>query len=89
MFYQSAVLCIDFSPLNKHIGSGSVRAPAAIHGLFAIRPSTDAIDNKGVIPFSNHFDTFGIFTRDIETLTQASSVLYNQRAEIPSCFKVR
>ncbi|KKZ66861.1 hypothetical protein EMCG_07467 [[Emmonsia] crescens] len=67
--------------------SGSVRAPAAIHGLFAIRPSTDAIDNKGVIPFSNHFDTFGIFTRDIETLTTASSVLYNQRAEIPSCFK--
>ncbi|EGC47731.1 amidase [Histoplasma capsulatum var. duboisii H88] len=67
--------------------SGSVRAPAAIHGLFAIRPSTDAIDNKGVIPFSKNFDTFGIFARNIETLTTASSVLYNQHAEIPSCFK--
>ncbi|EEH06910.1 amidase [Histoplasma capsulatum G186AR] len=67
--------------------SGSVRAPAAIHGLFAIRPSTDAIDNKGVIPFSKNFDTFGIFARNIETLTTTSSVLYNQHAEIPSCFK--
>lgn len=69
-------------------GSGSVRAPAAIHGLFAIRPSTNAIDNQGVIPFSKNFDTFGIFTRDIETLASASSVLYNQNAQIPACFKV-
>ncbi|KAM0463187.1 hypothetical protein ACHAPV_003314 [Trichoderma viride] len=69
--------------------SGSVRAPAAIHGLFAIRPSTDAIDNQGVIPFSKNFDTFGIFTRDIEILASTSSVLYNQQAEIPACFKVR
>ncbi|KAL7924435.1 amidase signature domain-containing protein [Trichoderma austrokoningii] len=67
--------------------SGSVRAPAAIHGLFAIRPSTDAIDNQGVIPFSKNFDTFGIFTRDIDILSSASSVLYNQKEEIPACFK--
>ncbi|KAH8123687.1 amidase signature enzyme [Trichoderma asperelloides] len=67
--------------------SGSVRAPAAIHGLFAIRPSTNAIDNQGVIPFSKNFDTFGIFTRDIEILASTSSVLYNQKEEIPACFK--
>ncbi|KAL6904137.1 amidase signature domain-containing protein [Trichoderma evansii] len=70
--------------------SGSVRAPAAIHGLFAIRPSTNAIDNQGVIPFSKNFDTFGVFSRDIEILASASSVLYNlynQKAEIPACFK--
>jgi Asp-tRNA(Asn)/Glu-tRNA(Gln) amidotransferase A subunit family amidase len=60
-----------------------------IHGLFAIRRSTDAIDNQGVIPFSKHFDTFGIFTRDIDILASTSSVLYNQQEEIPACFKVR
>lgn len=74
---------------KTNTGSGSVRAPAAIHGLFAIRPSTDAIDNQGVIPFSKNFDTFGIFTRDVEILASASSVLYNQKTEIPACFKVR
>ncbi|CAG7975139.1 unnamed protein product [Penicillium salamii] len=67
--------------------SGSVRAPAAIHGVFGIRPSTGAIDNGGVIPFSKNFDTFGLFTRDIDTLSRASSVLYNQDAEITTCFK--
>ncbi|CAG8371447.1 unnamed protein product [Penicillium salamii] len=67
--------------------TGSVRAPAAVHGLFGIRPSTGAIDNEGVIPFSKNFDTFGLFTRDNDTLKRVSSVLYNQNAEIPACFK--
>ncbi|KAL2369276.1 amidase [Blastomyces gilchristii SLH14081] len=84
----AAVAAYDWLDLSTGTDcSGSVRAPAAVHGLFAIRPSTDAIDNKGVIPFSKNFDTFGIFTRNIETLTAASSVLYNQHAEIHSCFK--
>ncbi|KAJ5113150.1 amidase [Penicillium angulare] len=67
--------------------SGSIRAPAAAHGLFGIRPSTDAIENEGVIPFSKNFDTFGVFTRDMKTLTLASSVLYSQTAEVSSCFE--
>jgi len=80
----------QFDSINwkKYTGSGSVRAPAAINGVFGIRPSTGAIDNQGVIPFSKNFDTFGIFTRDMETLSKASAVLYNMAAGLSACFKV-
>ncbi|KAG8406042.1 hypothetical protein J3458_021382 [Metarhizium acridum] len=84
----AAVAAYDWLDLSTGTDcSGSVRAPAAVHGLFGIRPSTDAIDNEGVIPFSKNFDTFGIFTRDMGTLALTSSVLYNQKGEIPACFK--
>ncbi|KAJ5929901.1 amidase [Penicillium verhagenii] len=68
-------------------GSGSIRAPAAIHGLFGIRPSTDAIGNEGVIPFSKNFDTFGVFTREIGTLVSAASTLYTKEVDGRTCFK--
>lgn len=70
-------------------GSGSIRAPAAVHGLFGIRPSTGAIDNEGVIPFSKNFDTFGVFTRDIGTLVSAAETLYTKKVDNRACFKVR
>ncbi|KAJ5481278.1 amidase [Penicillium sp. IBT 31633x] len=84
----AAIAAYDWLDLSTGTDcSGSVRAPAAIHGVFGIRPSTGAIDNGGVIPFSKNFDTFELFTRDIDTLSRVSFVLYNQNAEIPSSFK--
>ncbi|KAF8166981.1 amidase signature domain-containing protein [Pholiota molesta] len=42
---------------------GSVRKPAALVGVFGIRPSLGSVELSGVVPLSEEMDTAGIFAR--------------------------
>lgn len=67
---------VDFA-LGTDTG-GSVRVPAAFCGLFAMRPTHDAISLDGVLPFAPRFDTVGWFARSIDVLAAVGNVLLPQ-----------
>jgi amidase len=54
---------------------GSVRIPAALNGIFGIRPSHGAVDISGVMPLAPSFDTVGWFARDAALLAKVGDVL--------------
>jgi amidase len=54
---------------------GSVRIPAALNGIFGIRPSHDAVDEAGCMTLAESFDTVGWFARDAATLQRVGEVL--------------
>ena len=56
-------------------GCGSLRAPAAVEGLFLLRPSHGLTSTKGIIPWGAEFDTFGGLARDIAVLERITLVL--------------
>jgi len=64
---------VDFA-LGSDTG-GSVRIPAALNGIFGIRPTHDAIDINGVMPLARSFDTVGWFARRAELLRRVGEVL--------------
>ncbi|HVI91660.1 MAG TPA: amidase [Dongiaceae bacterium] len=64
---------VDFA-----IGSdtaGSIRLPAALTGIFGMRPSHDAVSLEGVMPLAPSFDTAGWFARSATVLRQVGEVL--------------
>ena len=58
-------------------GCGSIRAPAAVGGLFSLRPSHGVTSTKGIIPWGAEFDTFGGLARDVAVLETISRLLYS------------
>ncbi len=64
---------VDFA-LGSDTG-GSVRIPAALNGIFGIRPTHDAVDGNGVMPLARSFDTVGWFTRRADVLRRVGEVL--------------
>lgn len=54
---------------------GSVRAPASFCGLWGIRPTHGRISLDGCMELAASFDTFGLLTRDGETLARALAVV--------------
>jgi amidase len=64
---------VDFA-----IGSdtaGSIRLPAALTGIFGMRPSHDAVSLQGVMPLASSFDTAGWFARSAGVLRRVGEVL--------------
>lgn len=64
---------VDFA-----IGSdtaGSIRIPAALTGIFGMRPSHDAVSLQGVMPLAPSFDTPGWFTRSASLLRRVGEIL--------------
>lgn len=59
---------------------GSVRIPAALNGIFGIRPSHDAVDESGCMTLAESFDTIGWFARDPATLRRVGEVVLPQDA---------
>ena len=55
---------------------GSLRSPAAIEGLFSVRPSHGSASVQGIIPWGSEFDTFDGLARDMKILKTISHVLY-------------
>lgn len=54
---------------------GSVRIPAALNGIFGIRPSHGVVDDRGVMVLAKSFDTIGWFARSGELLAKVGDVL--------------
>jgi amidase len=64
---------VDFA-----IGSdtaGSIRLPAALTGIFGMRPSHAAVSLEGVMPLAPSFDTAGWFARSADLLRRIGTVL--------------
>ncbi|HKY95336.1 MAG TPA: amidase [Kiloniellales bacterium] len=63
---------------------GSVRVPAALCGLFGLRPTHGAIPLTGVMDLAASFDTVGWFARDAAMLGRVGAALLPQRASGPA-----
>ena len=61
----------------------SVRLPAALCGVFGIRPTLGRVSTDGMLPLSPSLDTVGWFARAPERLQQIGRVLLDARAERP------
>jgi aspartyl-tRNA(Asn)/glutamyl-tRNA(Gln) amidotransferase subunit A len=55
--------------------NGSIRVPAALCGIFGIRPTYGTVPGRGAYPFVNSLDTLGPFARTAADLTLAFSAL--------------
>jgi aspartyl-tRNA(Asn)/glutamyl-tRNA(Gln) amidotransferase subunit A len=55
--------------------NGSIRVPAALCGIFGIRPTYGAISTRGAYPFAESFDTVGPFARTACDLRAAFEAL--------------
>nr|WP_298689098.1 amidase [uncultured Dongia sp.] len=54
---------------------GSVRIPAALNGIFGIRPSHGVVDDRGVMVLAHSHDTVGWFARNADLLARVGDVL--------------
>ncbi|MEY4018945.1 MAG: hypothetical protein RLZZ590_245 [Actinomycetota bacterium] len=63
---------VDFSLGTDTAGSG--RVPAALHGLFGIKPTRGLLSNAGVVPACRSLDCVTIFARDLELAQRAFDV---------------
>ena len=72
----SACAIAAYEWLDFTIGSdtrGSVRKPAALIGVYGIRPSHGSMDLTGVVPLSEEMDTSGFFARDPQLFYEIAS----------------
>ncbi|KAL6407639.1 amidase [Ilyonectria robusta] len=72
----SAAAVADFQvPLSLGAQTGgSIIRPASFTGVFAMKPTFNAISVEGQKPFAPSFDTFGFFARSIEDLQLLADV---------------
>jgi AtzE family amidohydrolase len=73
---SAAAVAADLVPLA--LGSdtnGSIRLPAALCGIFGIRPTLGRLSCRGAFPFVNSLDTIGPFARTAADLTAAYAAL--------------
>ncbi|KAH8685005.1 amidase signature domain-containing protein [Ilyonectria robusta] len=72
----SAAAVADFHvplSLGAQTGGGIIR-PASFTGVFAMKPTFNAISVEGHKPFAPSFDTFGFFARGVEDLQLLADV---------------
>ena len=72
----SACAISAYEWLDFAIGSdtrGSVRKPAALVGVYGIRPSHGSMDLTGVVPLSEEMDTAGFFAREPQLFYKIAS----------------
>jgi aspartyl-tRNA(Asn)/glutamyl-tRNA(Gln) amidotransferase subunit A len=60
--------------------NGSIRVPAALCGLFALRPTYGRLSRGGTFPFVDSLDTLGPFARTVGDLTAAYAALQGTAA---------
>jgi AtzE family amidohydrolase len=73
---SAAAVGADLVPLA--LGSdtnGSIRVPAALCGIFGLRPTLGNVSRRGAYPFCNSLDTVGPFARTAADLTLAYGAL--------------
>ncbi len=79
---SAAAVAAGFVPFS--LGSdtnGSVRVPAALCGIYGLKPTFGLIPRTGMFPFVHSLDHVGIFTRSIRDLHLLLGILTNQHPE--------
>jgi len=77
---SAAAVAAELVPLSLASDTnGSIRVPAALCGIFGIRPTFGTLSTHGAYPFVNSLDTIGPFARTAADLTAAYAAL------APSC----
>ncbi len=78
--------CVAGGLVDFALGSDtacSVRLPAALCGLFGIRPTLGRVSTCGMVPLSPSLDTVGWFARDAELFQRIGGVLLPPGPEVP------
>jgi amidase len=57
---------------------GSVRIPAAVCGIYGIRPSHGRVSLEGVMPLAPSFDTVGWFAREPSVMARLGAILLGE-----------
>jgi amidase len=60
---------------------GSIRIPAAVTGIYGIRPTHGRVSLRGVLPLAQTFDTVGWFAADAGLLQKIAPVLLAGKSE--------
>ncbi len=61
--------------------NGSIRVPAALCGVFGLKPTYGRLSRAGVVLFSSSFDHVGPFARSVRDIATAFDVLQNENVE--------
>lgn len=69
--------------------NGSIRVPAALCGIYGLRPSHGAIDLDGVFPFVDAFDVVGPFATSVADLRAVHDVMAGQALAAPDASTLR
>jgi aspartyl-tRNA(Asn)/glutamyl-tRNA(Gln) amidotransferase subunit A len=67
----------------------SIRLPAALNGVFGLRPTHGAVSSAGVMPVSPPHDTVGFIARDLATLRRAVACTYRYDRDDPFSGRTR
>ncbi len=67
--------------------NGSIRVPAALCGVFGLKPTYGRLSRAGVALFSSSFDHIGPFARSIQDIATAFDVLQGEDKRDPVCTK--
>ena len=65
--------------------NGSIRVPAALCGVFGLRPTFGRLPRTGSYPFAASLDALGPFARSVRELALAYDVLQGPDLEDPAC----
>jgi AtzE family amidohydrolase len=74
---SAAAVAAGFVPLT--LGSdtnGSVRVPAALCGVFSLRPTHGRISSRGMLPFCDTLDDVGAFAASVRDLAVSFAILH-------------
>ena len=85
---SAAAVAAGLVPLT--LGSdtnGSIRVPAALCGVFGLKPTYGRLSRAGVILFSSSFDHIGPFTRSVRDIAIAYDVLQGEDERDNVCTK--
>lgn len=82
---SAAAVAADIVPLALASDTnGSIRVPAALCGIFGIRPTYGTLSTRGAYPFVNSLDTIGPFARTCADLSLAFAALSGDGARVPA-----
>jgi AtzE family amidohydrolase len=85
---SAAAVAAGLVPLT--LGSdtnGSIRVPAALCGVFGLKPTYGRLSRAGVALFSSSFDHIGPFARSVRDIATAFDVLQGEDDKDPVCTK--
>jgi aspartyl-tRNA(Asn)/glutamyl-tRNA(Gln) amidotransferase subunit A len=67
--------------------NGSIRVPAALCGIFGLKPTYGRLSRAGTVLFSSSFDCIGPFGRSVRDIATAFDILQGSDERDPVCTK--